>query len=317
MQVPAWRPCWPPTTQRERGEEPGVSLPLPATTNVCSKVAVPCNADILRISSKEDFDSAAPHAKSHAKTSVLPCIGIPPECILEVSKHADSKHAYEIFMILKDHCQSHVLPFADLFDEPTKAGIVSVFVCALQSIWAFRYSDDMSLPEHDEIVSSRVPHPDPIWWNTSCAQSATKVNPRVSDPSTEVLDSLAQNQSRLASLSENQQALFSKFLDFQNSAASSVSKTSWKHRILLPVHQALFRMQAPSPCVSDDSLPSSPTENCVSFLEASDMHRTQCLLQFCGMKNLHVNMSKRCLTNLSFAQLIGCDTNGAPFFTVF
>jgi len=76
-------------------------------------------------------------------------------------------------------------------------------------------------------------------------------------------------------------------------------------------------MQAPSPHVSDDSLPSSPTENYVSFLEASDMHRTQCLLQFCRMKNLHVNISKRCLTNLSVAQLIGCDTNGAPSFTVF
>ena len=294
-----------------------VSLPLPTATNVCSKVAVPCDADILGISSKEDFDSATPQAKSPTKITVLPCIGIPPECILEVSKHADSKHTYEIFMILKDYYQSQVLPFAELFDEPTKAGIVSVFIRVLQSIWAFRYSDDMSLPDHDDIVSSRAPHPDPLWWNTFYAQSATKVTSRVSDSSTEALDSLAQNQSRLASLSENQQALFSKLLDFQNSAASSVSKTSWKHRILHPIHPALFRMQAPSPYVSDDSLPSSPTENYVSFLEASDMHRTQCLLQFCRMKNLHVNISKRCLTNLSVAQLIGCDTNGAPSFTVF
>ena len=294
-----------------------VSLPLPTATNICSKVAVPCDADILGISSKEDFDSATPQAKSPTKITVLPCIGIPPECILEVSKHADSKHTYEIFMTLKDYYQSQVLPFAELFDEPTKAGIVSVFIRVLQSIWAFRYSDEMSLPDHDDIVSSRAPHPDPLWWNTFYAQSATKVTSRVSDSSTEALDSLAQNQSRLASLSENQQALFSKLLDFQNSAASSVSKTSWKHRILHPIHPALFRMQAPSPYVSDDSLPSSPTENYVSFLEASDMHRTQCLLQFCRMKNLHVNISKRCLTNLSVAQLIGCDTNGAPSFTVF
>jgi len=294
-----------------------VSLPLPTATNVCSKVAVPCDADILHISSKEDFDLATPQAKSPMKILVLSCIGIPPEYILEVSKHADSKHTYEIFMILKDYYQSHVLPFAELFDEPTKEGIVSVFVRVLQSIWAFHYSDDMSLPDHDEIVSSRVPHPDPLWWNMFYAQSATKVTSRVSDSSTEAMDSLAQNQSQLASLSENQQALFSKLLDFQNSAASSVSKTSWKHRILLPIHHALFRMQAPSPYVSDDSLPSSPTENYLSFLEASDMHRTQCLLQFCRMKNLHVNISKHCLTNLSVAQLIGCDTNGAPSFTVF
>jgi len=143
-----------------------VSLPLPAATNICSKVAVPCNAGILRISSKEDFDSAIPQAKSPTKISVLPCIGIPPKCILEVSKHADSKHTYEIFMILKDYYESHVLPFAELFDEPTKAGIVSVFVRVLQSIWAFRYSDNMSLPDHDDIVSSRVPHPDPLFGGT-------------------------------------------------------------------------------------------------------------------------------------------------------
>jgi len=79
-----------------------VSLPLHAATNVCSKVAVPCDADILRISSKEDFDSATPQAKSPTEMSVLPCIAIPPECVLKVSKHADSKHTYEIFMILED-----------------------------------------------------------------------------------------------------------------------------------------------------------------------------------------------------------------------
>jgi len=219
-------------------------------------------------------------------------------------------------MVFKDYYQSHVLPFAELFDKPTKADIVSVFVHVLQVIWAFRYSDDMSLPDYADVVSSRVPHPDPLWWNTFYVQSAPEATSRVSDSSTKAMDSLAHNQSRLASLSENQQALSSKLLDFQN-LASSVSKTSWKHRILLPIHHALFRIQAPSPWVSDKSLPCSSTDNYASFLEASDMHRTQCLLKFCHMKNLHVNMSKRCLTKLSVAQLIGCDTNGAPSFTVF
>ena len=293
-----------------------VSLPLPTATNMCSKVAVPCDVDTLRISSKEEFDSAAPHAKSPMKISVLPCTGFPPECILEVSKQADSKHTYEIFMVFKDYYQSHVLPFAELFDKPTKADIVSVFVHVLQVIWAFRYSDDMSLPDYADVVSSRVPHPDPLWWNTFYVQSAPEATSRVSDSSTKAMDSLAQNQSRLASLSENQQALFSKLLDFQN-LASSVSKTIWKHRILLPINRALFRIQAPFPWVSDESLPSSPTDSYASFLKASDMHRTQCLLQFCQTKNLHVNVSKRCLTNLSVAQLIGCNTNGAPSFTVF
>jgi len=137
----------------------------------------------------------------------------------------------------------------------------------------------------------------------------------MSNSSTQALDSLVKNQSRLASLSENQQALFSKLLGFQNSASSG-SKTGWKQGILLPICHTLFTIQALSPLVSDESLLSSPKYNYTSFLKASDMHRTQHLLQFYRMKNLHVNISKRCLTNLSVAQLIGYDTNGAPSFTM-
>ena len=293
-----------------------VSLPLPTVTNLCSKIAVPGDDEILNISSKEEFDSVKPLSRLPTRITVLPCIGVPPECILEVSKQADSNHAFEIFMAFKDYLQSFVAPFADHFDEPTKAAIISVFVRTLQTLWAFRHSDDLSLPDHTEITSSRVSHPDPLWWKTFYEQCNPVANPRASDPGSDALDSLAKSQSRLASLSENQQQLFSKLLDFQNSASSG-SKSSWKQRILLPLHPALFKLQAASPVVSKESLPSSPTTNYMAFLEASDMHRTQHLLQFCRMKNLHVNISKRVLTNLSVAQLIGCDTNGAPSFTVF
>jgi len=48
-----------------------VSLPLPTATGVCSKVAVPCDADILRISSKAEFDTTVPLAKSPTKNHSL------------------------------------------------------------------------------------------------------------------------------------------------------------------------------------------------------------------------------------------------------
>jgi len=108
-----------------------VSLPLPTATGVCSKVAVPCDADILRISSKAEFDTAVPLAKSPTKITALPCISVPPECILQISKQADSKHIFEIFMAYKDYYQNCIIPFAENTDEPTKAAIVSVFVRAL------------------------------------------------------------------------------------------------------------------------------------------------------------------------------------------
>jgi len=66
-------------------------------------------------------------------------------------------------MAYKDYFQSYVIPFAENVDEPTKAEIVSVFVRILQTIWAFRHSNDISLPDHAEIVSSQIPHPDPLW----------------------------------------------------------------------------------------------------------------------------------------------------------
>ena len=83
-----------------------VSLPLPTVTNIHSKIAVPCEKDILSISTKDDFDSVKPKAKHPTKISALPCIGVPPEYILEVSKQADSNHAFEIFMAFKDYLQS-------------------------------------------------------------------------------------------------------------------------------------------------------------------------------------------------------------------
>ena len=293
-----------------------VSLPLATVTNVCSKIAVPCEADILSISSKDDFDSVKPKAKQPTRITVLPCIGLPPECALEVSKQAESNHAFEIFAAFKDYLQNYITPFADDLDDSIRAEVISVFVRALQTIWAFRHSSEMSLPNHDEIVSSRISHPDPLWWKTFYEQSKPAAKPQSSDSSNDALDFLAKNQSHLASLSENQQHLFSKLLDLNNSASSG-SKTSWKQRILLPMHRALFRIQAASPLVSEESLPSSPTPNFMAFLEASDMHRTQHILQYCRTGNLHMVVSKRCLTNLSVAQFIGCDTNGAPSFTVF
>ena len=79
-----------------------VTLPIPTEINVFSKVAVPCDEDILSISSKEEFDLAKPKSKNPTRISTWPCVSIPAECIIEVSKQADINHAFEIFMIIKD-----------------------------------------------------------------------------------------------------------------------------------------------------------------------------------------------------------------------
>ena len=295
-----------------------VSLPVPTDTGVCSiKVAVPCEKDILGISTKEEFDSIKPKTRQPTRISVLPCVGVPTECMLEVSKQADSGHGFELFMIFKDYFQNSIVPFAEASTENARAEILSIFVKTLQTLWAFCHSSEMSLPSHTDVVSLRSLHPDPFYWNTLYDQSKLTLGPRAPNQNNDgLVESLAKTQSELTSLSANHQQLLSKFLDVNNSASSG-SKTSWKNRILEPSHKALLRMQASSPLIPDDGLPDTPPKVFVDFLEASDSHKTQHVLNFCREQNMHVHVSKRLLTNLSVAQLIGCDTNGAPSFSVF
>ena len=73
-----------------------VSLPIPNDTNVFSKVAVPCEEDILSISTKEQFDSAKPKNKNPTRISAMPCVSIPSECILDVFTQAEHSKFFEI-----------------------------------------------------------------------------------------------------------------------------------------------------------------------------------------------------------------------------
>ena len=293
-----------------------VNLAFPNESNNHSKIGVPNGDDIPNIYSKEEFDSIKPKTRNATKISVLPCICVPLECLLSVAKHADSNQIFEMFMEYKDYLQNYLSPFTDDLEENRRLDITAIFVNVLQTIWAVRHSTEISLPDHAAIISSRVTHPDPIWWSTLHAQSKPVERSLFPASNDAALESLVKNQSQLTSLSEGHQQLFSKLLDLSNSASSG-SRSSWTQRILLPMHRGIFMIQVPSPLFPETSLPTTPAENFLAFLEASDMHKTQMFLQFSRANNLHVIISKRCLTNISVAQFIGCDTNGAPSFSVF